>query len=181
MIIGSLRVLSSQCSRQSNDSLALCRATGDQRGKAGSIMVFSFDPRCHGLADMNSAADPTWLRGAFRRRLNVAAYKRCNCLAERQEKSQNSRSVVSFGSRLSATRWIPNSADFFLRPILEYDMATFTRSQKLLVSAGAAALGGAALVTLLAGNIVTLAGATALDISPPFSAPHFPSSPPPAP
>src|SRR5258708_30805072 len=58
------------------------------------------------LADMNSAADPTWLRGAFRRRLSVAAYKHCNCLAERPEKSQNSRSVVSFGSRLSATRWI---------------------------------------------------------------------------
>jgi hypothetical protein len=33
MIIGSLRVLSNQCSRQSNDSLALCRATGGQRGK----------------------------------------------------------------------------------------------------------------------------------------------------
>ena len=55
-------------------------------------------------------------------------------------------------------------------------MATFTRSQKLLVSAGAAALGGAALVTLLAGNIVTLAGAgaTAVDISPPFVGPDFP-------
>jgi tetratricopeptide (TPR) repeat protein len=59
---------------------------------------------------------------------------------------------------------------------LEDDMATFTRSQKLLVSAGAAALGGAALVTLLAGNIVTLAGAhaTAVDISPPFIGPDFP-------
>ena len=55
-------------------------------------------------------------------------------------------------------------------------MATFTRSQRLLVSAGAAALGGAALVTLLAGNIVTLAGAgaTAADISPPFVGPDFP-------
>ena len=55
-------------------------------------------------------------------------------------------------------------------------MATFTRSQKLLVSAGAAALGGAALLTLLAGNIVTLAGAgaTAVDISPPFVGPDFP-------
>src|SRR6266446_6429991 len=126
------------------------------------------------LADINSTADPTWR--AFRRRLSVAAYKRCNCLAERPEKSQNSRSVVSFGSRLSATRWISDSADFFLRPMLEYDMATFTRSQKLLVSAGAAALGGAALATLLAGNIVTLAGAgaTAVDISPPFVDPDFP-------
>lgn len=55
-------------------------------------------------------------------------------------------------------------------------MATFTRSQRVLVSAGAAALGGAALVTLLAGNIVTLAGAraTAVDISPPFFGPDFP-------
>src|SRR5437899_5272600 len=86
-----------------------------------------------------------------------------------------SRSVVSFGSRLSATRWIPDSADFFLRPILEYDMATFTRPQRLLVSAGAAALGGAAPVTLLAGTIFTLAGtgATAVDISPPFVGPDF--------
>jgi tetratricopeptide (TPR) repeat protein len=56
---------------------------------------------------------------------------------------------------------------------LEYDMA---RSQRLLVSAGAAALGGAALMMLLAGNIVTLAGAraTAVDISPPFFGPDFP-------
>ena len=55
-------------------------------------------------------------------------------------------------------------------------MTTFTRSQRLLVSAGTAALGGAALATLLAGNIVTLAGAgaTALDASPPFGGPDFP-------
>jgi tetratricopeptide (TPR) repeat protein len=65
---------------------------------------------------------------------------------------------------------------FFLGPILEDDMATFTRSQSLLVSAGAAALGGAALATLLAGNIVTLAGAgaTAVDTSPPLVGPDFP-------
>ena len=37
--------------------------------------------------------------------------------------------------------------DFFVRLILEDDMATFTRSQKLLASAGAAALGGSALLT----------------------------------
>ena len=63
----------------------------------------------------------------------------------------------------SDLRWIPAqcdrsisiSADFFLRPILECDMATFTRSQRLLVSVGAAALGGTALAMLLAGNIVT--------------------------
>jgi tetratricopeptide (TPR) repeat protein len=59
---------------------------------------------------------------------------------------------------------------------LEDDMATFTRSQRLLVSAGAAALGGAGLLTLLGGNIVALtgAGAIALDISPPFVGPDFP-------
>src|SRR5258708_34454825 len=104
---------------------------------------------------MRSCTAPLTRRGSeepFRRRLSVAAYKRCNCLAERPEKSQNWRSVVSFGSRLSATRWISDSADFFLRPILEYDMATFTRSQSLLVSAGAAGLGGAALRTLMAGR-----------------------------
>ena len=55
-------------------------------------------------------------------------------------------------------------------------MATFTRSQRLLVSAGAAALGGAALVMPLAGNIVTLAGAraTAVETSPPFFGPNVP-------
>jgi tetratricopeptide (TPR) repeat protein len=59
---------------------------------------------------------------------------------------------------------------------LEFYMATVTRSQRLVVSAGAAALGGAALATLLAGSIVTLAGAgaTAVDISPPFVGPDFP-------
>src|ERR1700730_18409726 len=64
----------------------------------------------------------------------------------------------------------------FLRPILEYDVATFTRSQRLLVSAGAAALGGTALATLLVGNIVTLAGAgaPAVDISAPLVGPDFP-------
>ncbi|WP_291861877.1 tetratricopeptide repeat protein [Bradyrhizobium sp.] len=52
-------------------------------------------------------------------------------------------------------------------------MATFTRSQRLLVSAGAAGLGGAALVTLLAANIVTHAGAgaTAAETSPPSVGP----------
>ena len=55
-------------------------------------------------------------------------------------------------------------------------MKTFTRSQKLLVSAGAAALGGAGLLTLLGENIVALtdAGATALNISPPFVGSDFP-------
>ena len=55
-------------------------------------------------------------------------------------------------------------------------MATFTRSQRLLVSVGAAALGGATLLTLLGGNIFTLAGAgaTAADISQPFVGPDFP-------
>src|ERR1044071_1359489 len=51
-------------------------------------------------------------------------------------------------------------------------MATFTRSQKRLVSAGAGALSGAALLTVLCGNIFTVdAGATAVD---PFAGVDFP-------
>ncbi len=53
-------------------------------------------------------------------------------------------------------------------------MATFTRSQGLLVSIGAAALGGTALAMLLAGNIVAGARATAADISTPFVGPDVP-------
>jgi tetratricopeptide (TPR) repeat protein len=58
-------------------------------------------------------------------------------------------------------------------------MATFTRSQTLLASAGAGALSGAALLTVLGGNIFTLAGAgaTAMDLSASdFSICHTPSS-----
>jgi tetratricopeptide (TPR) repeat protein len=90
--------------------------------------------------------------------------------------------ILPKGRKRIKILWIPaqcrisDSADFFLRAILEDDMATFTRSQRLLVSAGAAALGGAGLLTLLGGNIVALtgAGATALDISPLFVGPDFP-------
>jgi tetratricopeptide (TPR) repeat protein len=59
---------------------------------------------------------------------------------------------------------------------LEDDMATFTQSQKLLVSAGAGAFGGAAALILLAGNIVTIAGAgaTAADASSPLPDQDFP-------
>ena len=55
-------------------------------------------------------------------------------------------------------------------------MATFTRSQKLLVSAGAGVFGGAAALILLAGNIVTIAGAgaTAADASSPLFDQDFP-------
>ena len=55
-------------------------------------------------------------------------------------------------------------------------MAAFTRPQRLLVSTGVAALGGAALLTLLAGNIFTLggAGANAVEVSPPLVGPDFP-------
>jgi len=62
-------------------------------------------------------------------------------------------------------------------------MATFSPSQKLLVSAGAAALSGAALVTLLAGNVITLAGAgaTDVDMSQGFVDPNFPVCQSPAP
>jgi tetratricopeptide (TPR) repeat protein len=59
---------------------------------------------------------------------------------------------------------------------LEDDMATFARLQGLLVCVGAAALGSATLVTLLAGNTLILAGAseTAADTSQPFAGPDFP-------
>ena len=55
-------------------------------------------------------------------------------------------------------------------------MATFARSQRLLFSAGAGALGGAALLTVLGGNIFSLAGAgaTASDVSPSFAGADFP-------
>ena len=50
-------------------------------------------------------------------------------------------------------------------------MATFTQSQKLLAATATAALGVAALATLLAGNIITLAGATAVDVAAPLDIP----------
>ena len=55
-------------------------------------------------------------------------------------------------------------------------MATFTRSQRLLVSAVAGALGGAALLAALGGNISTLAGAgaTAGNMTPSFAGADFP-------
>ena len=55
-------------------------------------------------------------------------------------------------------------------------MATTIRSQKLLVSAGAGALGGAAVLMLVAGNIVTIAGAgvTTADASSPLFGQDFP-------
>src|SRR5258708_18991972 len=95
------------------------------------------------------------------------------------QKGRKSRNI-----RVRSLLWIPAQCDpldlgfgrFFPGPILEDDMATFTRSQSLLVSAATAALGGAALATLLAGNIVTRAGAgaTAADISPSFAGADFP-------
>ena len=62
-------------------------------------------------------------------------------------------------------------------------MTTFIRSQKLLVSEGIAALGGAALLTLSVGNIFAPAGAgaTAVDISSPFVGAQFPVCHTPAP
>jgi tetratricopeptide (TPR) repeat protein len=51
-------------------------------------------------------------------------------------------------------------------------MATFTRSQRLLASAGAAALGGTALLTTLGGNIFTLAAV--VDMTAPFDSSDFP-------
>jgi tetratricopeptide (TPR) repeat protein len=65
---------------------------------------------------------------------------------------------------------------FYPPPTLEDDMTTFARSQRLLVSAGAGALGGAALLTVLGGNFFSLAdaGATAGDVSPSFVSADFP-------
>ena len=124
---------------------------------------------------MNSTADPTWLRVSFLRRLSVAAYTHCNVL-QKGRKGLKIRDQGSSSDPAQCDRLDLRFGRFFLRPILEYDMATFTRSQRLLVSAGAAALGGAALMMLLAGNIVTLAGAraTPVDLSPPFFGPDFP-------
>src|SRR5499427_6819181 len=55
-------------------------------------------------------------------------------------------------------------------------MTTFTRSQRLLLSAAAAALGGATLLTVLAGNFLIIADASATDadISPALSVVDFP-------
>jgi len=55
-------------------------------------------------------------------------------------------------------------------------MTTFTRSQRLLVSAAAAALGGATLLTVLAGNFLIIADASATDadISPALGGVDFP-------
>jgi tetratricopeptide (TPR) repeat protein len=55
-------------------------------------------------------------------------------------------------------------------------MARFTRSQKLLVSTAAAALGGATLLTVLAGNVFITADASAAaaDVSPAFDVMNFP-------
>ena len=75
-------------------------------------------------------------------------------------------------SRPDATRWIGG----FPLPAQEDDMATFKRSQRLLASTAATALGGAALLTLLTGKIFAIAGAGAAtsDISPPFGGTDFP-------
>jgi len=55
-------------------------------------------------------------------------------------------------------------------------IAAFARLQRLLVSTGVAALSGAALLTLLGGNMFTLggAGADAAEMSPPLVGPDFP-------
>src|SRR5258708_5617442 len=100
-----------------------------------------------------------------------------SCLAGRPEKRQSPR-------QSGRCLWIPASDSLDLRcrrlfPPLHFqgdDMATLTRSQKLLASAGAGALGGAAALVLLAGNIVTVegAGATAADASASLVEPDFP-------
>ena len=66
--------------------------------------------------------------------------------------------------------------DFLRFDFLEDDMATFTRLQALLASTAVATLGSAALVALVAGNDLTLAGASenAADPLQPFVGPDFP-------
>src|SRR5260370_3094370 len=117
-----------------------------------------------------------WHGGTYRRRLSAGSLQALQLSCGKAGK------VAKFAFR--SLLWIPAQCDpldlrfgrFFPGPILEDDMATFTRSQSLLVSAATAALGGAALATLLAGNIVTLAvaGATAPDVSPSFPGADFP-------
>src|SRR5436190_21964704 len=109
---------------------------------------------------MNSTADPMWLRVSFSA-AQVSQRARIAMFLRKGRKGLKVRDQGSFEIPLGTTGWNLRFGRFFLRPILEYDMATFTRSQRLLVSAGAAALGGTALLLLLAGNIVTLAGARA--------------------
>jgi len=66
--------------------------------------------------------------------------------------------------------------DFLRFDFLEDDMATFTRLQALLASTAVATLGSAALVALVAGNDLTLAGASENAAGPlqPFVGPDFP-------
>ena len=108
-------------------------------------------------------------------RLSVGSVTHSSCLA---------KSPQSVRIQESSGIWIPAQYDpldlgfggFYPPPILEDDMATFARSQRLLFSAGAGALGGAALLTVLGGNIFSLAGAgaTASDVSPSFAGADFP-------
>jgi tetratricopeptide (TPR) repeat protein len=65
---------------------------------------------------------------------------------------------------------------FIVRLILEDEMATFTRSQRLLASAAVAALGGATLLTVPAENVFTIAGASATpaDVLPALGVVDFP-------
>jgi tetratricopeptide (TPR) repeat protein len=74
----------------------------------------------------------------------------------------------------AAPRW--DRTDFLRFDFLEDDMATFRRLQGLLVSTGVSALGSATMLALLAGNALTLAGAseTAGDPSKPSVGPDFP-------
>ena len=66
--------------------------------------------------------------------------------------------------------------DFLRFDFLEDDMATFTRLQALLASTAVATLGSATLLALVAGNALTLAGASenAADPLQPFVGPDFP-------
>ena len=67
--------------------------------------------------------------------------------------------------------------DFLRFRFLEDDMATFTRLQALLASTAVATLGSATLLALLAGNALTLAGASENAAAPsqPLVGPEFPT------
>src|SRR5258708_1710485 len=113
-----------------------------------------------------------WHRGTYRRRLSAGSLQALQLSCGKAGKVAKFAFRSLLGSRLSATRWISDSADFF-RPDFggrHGDIHAIARSTGFRGNCGTA------LATLLAGNIVTLAGAaaTAADISPSFAGADFP-------
>jgi tetratricopeptide (TPR) repeat protein len=79
-----------------------------------------------------------------------------------------------FGFLIQCTPFDIRFGGFFAPPIWRDTMARFTRSPRLLVSAGAAALSGAALLTPLLANTFSAARTTAAEISPAYGGLDFP-------